>query len=80
MRLNMIEVSENFRGMYREQMCVACGEEKETTEHAIQCTEYRRLTGHKLTVTDNAKCFADTSWLKKAADVYETIEETRKLL
>ena len=62
-RLNMVEIGENFKGKYGEKYCMACNEEKETTEHVIQCGQYKKLTGHKMTITDG--CFEDTKWLIK---------------
>jgi hypothetical protein len=79
-RLNMVEVSENFRGRFENETCAACHVEKETTEHVIRCKEYRKITGHTIADGDNNDCFGDTEWLKMAAEVYERIEETRKLI
>jgi hypothetical protein len=79
-RLNMVELSENFRGRYENETCAACNVEKETTEHVIRCKEYRKITGHTIADENNNDCYSDTEWLKMAAEVYETIEETRKLI
>jgi hypothetical protein len=79
-RLNMVEVSENFRGRYENETCAACNVEKETTEHVIRCKEYRKITGHTIADEENNDCYSDTEWLKMAAEVYERIEETRKLI
>ena len=47
-RLNMVEVGENFRGKFpKQKWCIACGVEEETTEHVINCEEYRKLTDNK---------------------------------
>ncbi len=83
-RLNMVEVGENFRGKYPETLrdgaswCLACNVEKETTEHVIECNEYRKLTGHTMEITEN--CFEETEWLIQATKAYDRIEETRKIL
>ena len=77
-RLNMVEVGENFRGKDGLEYCAACSKEKETTEHVIQCEEYRKLIGHKMVVVKG--CFEDTSWLIEATNVYRRVEETREIL
>ena len=83
-RLNMVEVGENFRGRNTDTVqdgvswCLACGKEPETTEHVIECEKYRDLTGHNVNVTEN--CFADKEWLAHATKAYKRIEETREIL
>ena len=76
--LNMVEIGENFKGKYGQKYCMACNEEKETTEHVIQCGQYKKLTGHKMTLTEG--CFEDTKWLINATMEYKMIEETRDIL
>ena len=75
MRMNMTDLKANFKGKYQDLMCVACKEEIETTEHVIQCEEYRKLTGHSLT---QPALWDDLEWQVKACEVYEEIEEVRK--
>ena len=82
-RLNMVEIGENFRGKDVEVVdganwCLACGVTKETTEHVIECREYKTITGH--TVETHENCFHDTEWLRKAIPAFKMIEETRKIL
>ncbi len=83
-RLNMVEVGENFRGKVTGAVldgaswCLACGCEKETTEHVINCSKYRELTGHTVVTSEN--CFENTAWLINATKAYQTIEETREIL
>ena len=83
-RLNMVEIGENFRGKYAGTLrngiswCLACGDEAETTEHVIQCKKYRELTKHKVVVYEN--CFNDTEWLLKATNAFKLIEDTREIL
>ena len=83
-RLNMVEIGENFRGKDTSAVkngiswCLACGEEAETTEHVIQCTRYRELTKHNVVMYEN--CFDDTEWLLKAIDAFKLIEDTREIL
>ena len=79
----MVEIGENYRGKDQEikdgaNWCVACDVEKETTEHVIDCKEYKRITGH--TIQTHKNCFENTEWLRKAIHAYEMIEETRKIL
>ena len=81
MRLNMIDVKANFKGMYQDKMCAACKMELETTEHVIQCLEYKRIVGHSIKVEKTVQeCMQDLEWLLEASEVYERIEETRKWL
>ena len=46
MRLNMAELKANYRGKYKDTLCPACRIEEETTEHALECSEYKRLVKH----------------------------------
>jgi hypothetical protein len=79
-RLNMVEISENFRGRYDHELCAACNAEKETTEHVIKCKQYKKITGHDMRDQDNHECFSNTEWLIEAAEVFERIEETRSMI
>ena len=76
MRLNMTELKANFKGKYEETECAACRKEMETTEHVIECEEYRKLTGHSLRQPE----WDSLDWQKEACEVYEQIEEARKWL
>jgi hypothetical protein len=81
LKLNMIELKSNFKGKYSDVLCPACGEENETTEHALVCKEYRKLTGHLLKEPDNwSEKMNDTKWLLEACEVYEQIEGVREWL
>ena len=80
-RLNMTELKPNFCGKYRDRICSACEKEDETTEHVIQCQEYKRLLGHELNCDEPIKeLMNNTAWLREAAKVYRRIEETRQWL
>ena len=80
-RLNMTELKPNFCGKYRDRICSACEKEDETTEHVIQCQEYKRLLGHELNCDKPIKeLMNNTAWLREAAKVYRRIEETRQWL
>ena len=81
LRLNMTELKANFKGKYRDVICPACGVEEETTEHALACEEYKKLTGHTLEKPGNwTDKMNDTEWLLEACEVYEQIEEVRSWL
>ena len=81
LRLNMTDLKANFKGKHQDTMCVACKLEPETTEHVIQCPEYRRIVGHSIIVNETVeRCMQDVVWLQEASEVYERIEETRKWL
>ena len=77
-RLNMVEVAGNFKRKDEDERCRACREEKETTEHVIECEEYKKLTGHEIVVYEG--CFQDMKWLKKATEVFKIIESTRNVI
>ena len=77
----MTELNANFKGKYQELKCVACKEEEETTEHVIQCPEYKRLTGHSIEIEHSVEeSMQNLEWLLEASEVYEAIEDTRKWL
>ena len=78
LRLNMTELKANYRGKYTDAVCPACQTEEETTEHVIQCAEYKRLVGHKLDEGEKplSSKMNDLQWLKEAANVFQEIEET----
>ena len=77
----MTDLKANFKGKHLDTMCVACKLEPETTEHVIQCPEYKRIVGHSIIVNETVeKCMQDVVWLQEASEVYERIEETRKWL
>ena len=81
LKLNMTELKANFKGKYRDIICPACGVEEETTEHALACEEYKKLTGHTLEKPGNwTDKMNDTEWLLEACEVYEQIEEVRSWL
>ena len=84
-RLNMTELKSNFKGKYNNTICPACEEEDETTEHVIKCKEYQRMTQHTLLEGDEdgfnlAEKMENVTWLIKAGEGLEKIEETRKWL
>ena len=72
MKLNMTELKANFKGKYNNTLSPACKKETETTEHVIDCDEYRQLTGHSLQVPDDWKeKMSDLEWLEEACEVRE---------
>ena len=73
MRLNMVELKANFKGKYEDTTCAACRKAVETTEHVIECEEYRKITGHSLKQME----WDNLAWLEEACEVYEQIEEVR---
>ena len=45
-RLNMVNARANYKGTYGgDTKCRACKTEEETTEHLIDCEQYKRLVG-----------------------------------
>ena len=79
-RLNMVELKANFKGKYEDDICPACKETEETTEHVIACQEYQYITQHSLDVRQLPEKMDNIKWLKEASIVYEQIEEAREWL
>ena len=84
-RLNMTELKSNFKGIYNNTICPACEEEEEATEHVIRGKEYRHLTQHTLLEGEEEEFILvdkmdNVTWLIKAGEELEKIEETRKWL
>ena len=80
MRLNMIELKSNFKGKYGNTLCTACKKENETTEHVINCVEYRKITGHTLQSKQVNEEMNNLEWMEEACEVYQQIEEVRMWL
>ena len=81
MRLNMTKIRANFKGRENDLRCVACKLEDETTEHVIQCSEYKRLIGHSVEIESSVfQSMQSLEWVREACKVYERIEETKKWL
>ena len=49
-RLNMMKLKSNYKGLGKDVLCPACKAEEETTEHVFNCTAYRRALGSKVQV------------------------------
>ena len=80
-RLNMVDIKMNYKSKYKDDLlCMACGKEEESSEHVIQCKEYKSLIGHNLGMDDREQNFSNTDWLLKASEVYARIEETREMM
>ena len=50
LRLNMIEVKNNYKGSTENDTCDLCGEKNDTTEHLFECKEIRKQTDSVPTV------------------------------
>ena len=79
-RLNMVDLKANYKGMYEDTLCPACKIAEETTEHVILCPDYKAITQHTLVVEQIQEQMNDINWIREAYKVYEQIEETRKWL
>ena len=79
-RLNMVELKANFRGKYKDNLCPACKQTEETTEHVILCPEYKALLQNTLEINQLQEQMSDVKWVREACKVYEQIEATRKWL
>ena len=65
-----------IRGKYEDTLCSPCKIDEETTEHVIQCDEYRRIVGHSIKCDGPiGEYMQDLDWRLEAGDVYEKIEE-----
>ena len=42
-RLNMTKIKANYKGKYNDLTCDGCKEEVETTEHIVNCKQYKRM-------------------------------------
>ena len=81
MRLNMTKIRANFKGRENDLRCGACKQEDETTEHVIQCPEYKRIIGHSVEIESSVfESMQNLEWVREASKVYERIEETKKWL
>ena len=77
----MTKIRANFKGRENDLRCVACKLEDETTEHVIQCSEYKRLIGHSVEIESSVfQSMQSLEWVREACKVYERIEETKKWL
>ena len=73
-RLNMIDLKMNFKGMYEDTTCVGCFQTEETTEHFFECPKYNEITG--VQVKGNEP-FKSTEWLTQAAEHYKLLQQIR---
>ena len=75
LRLNMIEVKANFKGRFKDEICVGCFQEKESTEHFLSCTKMQELTGYNININENnVKC---PTWLHETSKKMKTMMEIR---
>ena len=75
LRLNMIEVKANFKGRFKDEICVGCFQEKESTEHFLSCTKMQELTGYNIKINENnVKC---PTWLHETSKKMKTMMEIR---
>ena len=49
-RLNMMKLKSNYKGLGKDVSCPAFKAEEETTEHVFNCTSYRIALGSKVQV------------------------------
>ena len=78
LRLNMVDLKMNFKGMYEDTMCTGCFEKEETTEHFIQCKKMQEITGHNIKTNNLKEDIKSTEWLIEMAELMKTLTEVRK--
>ena len=76
-RLNMLDLKTNFRGMYEDTICTGCFKCEETTEHFLQCEKMMDITQHNVKTNDLQKDINSTEWLIKMAEQIEVLQEVR---
>ena len=76
-RLNMMDLKMNFKGMYDDTKCTGCFAHEETTEHFLQCSKIMELTRHNIKTTDFEEDIRSTEWLLQMANQMETFQEVR---
>ena len=77
-RLNMLDLKMNFKGMYTDTVCTGCFEQEETTEHFLQCEKYQELTQHNNKTTNFEEDIKSTKWLIRMAENMKNLKEARK--
>ena len=77
-RLNMVDLKMNFKGMYEDTVCTGCFEKEETTEHFIQCKKMQELTGHNIKTNNIKEDIKSTEWLMEMSELMKTLTEVRK--
>ena len=76
-RLNMMDLKMNFKGMYDDTKCTGCFAHEETTEHFLQCSKIMELTRHNIKTTEFEENIRSTEWLLQMANQMETFQEVR---
>ena len=75
-RLNMTKIKANYKGKYNDLTCDGCEAEQETTEHIINCKEYKRL--FKYTETTEEITTTSTTELLSYAQYVGAIEQYKR--
>ena len=76
-RLNMLELKMNYKGMYDDTACTGCYKQDETTEHFLQCSKYQELTQHNTKTTKFEEDVKSTKWLIRMAENIQVLQEVR---
>ena len=76
LRLNMLDVKNNYKGQYEDEICVGCFEEPETTEHFLTCPKLLKLSGNQIEM--NQTNINSTKWLIDTCKKTEKMMEIRK--
>ena len=74
-RLNMLDLKMNFRGMYQDTICTGCFECEETTEHFLQCEKMMDITQHNVRTNNLQEDINSTEWLMKMSQQIEVLQE-----
>ena len=75
-RLNMVKAIANFKGKYGDDWkCKGCEKEIETTEHMVDCKEYKKMIKWKKDVNIETE---NTEELKMIVEYIDAIEELKE--
>ena len=77
-RLNMVNARANYKGTYGgDTKCRACKTEEETTEHLIDCEQYKRLVGCSRNMDVMTENIEELKQLTEYVDKVEKLKEKR---
>ena len=76
-RLNMMDLKMNFKGMYDSTKCIGCFPHEDTTEHFLQYRLITKLTQLNIKTTNFEEEVKSTKWLIQMAKYMGVLQEVR---